>query len=267
MPHLRIELHDLSKRYGRVTALDGLSLRISGGEIFGLIGRNGAGKSTAFRAVMGLSYCDSGVVNIEGVDTRSPQAQAIRLTMGYVPQHSVLYDHLTGREFLRFLAELYEVGAGALGSIAKVLDALEMTDAADRYMRSYSLGMRKRISIAASILHEPNYLIMDEPTASLDPASARVVEAEMRRFKSLDRLVLFSSHDMDLVERLSDRVGILNGGKLAFEGRLQELRKRHATHPDEPLDTLFLRVAAKGAKETANLESSGLPRSVLGGIG
>ncbi len=238
----RIEVERVVKNFGPVTALEDLDLRVKAGEIYCLLGRNGAGKSTALNAVMGLTHPTSGELRIGGVNIRSPEIHKVRQSIGYLPQRSCLYEHLTGREFLRFIGGLYEVSRDAFRVADRRLDALEMTEAADSPIRTYSVGMRRKVGIVASILHEPSYLIFDEPTSSLDPASVQMIKEVMTDSRDQGRLVLLSTHRLDLAEQLADRLGILHSGRLAFEGSVQDLRVQHGRHTDETLESLFLRL-------------------------
>lgn len=251
-----IQLDGLTRRYGDTTALDAVDLSIPSGTLFCLLGRNGAGKTTALDTVAGLARPTRGDVRISGVSARSSAIRGVRRRMGYMVQSPALYHHLTGREFLRFVGELYEVAPRDLARLDERLASLEMTEAADTAIRTYSAGMKKKIAFLASILYEPEYLLLDEPFASLDAVAARIVKEEMVRFRDARRVVLFATHTMEIAERFAERLAILDRGRLRFEGTLQELRSRHGIRPDEALEALFLRLTAA---DGAGCPSSGGP--------
>ena len=240
----QIELEGVTKRYGSIVALADLCLNIEGGELCCLLGRNGAGKTSVINAIMGLTYPTRGEVRIGGVDTRSTEIHEVRRSVGYLPQRSVLYEQLTGREFIRFIGGLYEITAAGFRAADRHLEALGLGDAADRRVREYSVGMKRRLAFMASILHEPAYLILDEPTGSLDVASVVFVEEVMTRYRNEGRLVLFSTHQLDLAERCSDRLVVLDGGRLTFTGCVPGFRAEHGLGATETLEDLFLRTAA-----------------------
>ncbi len=240
----QIELEGVTKRYGSVVALADLCLNIEGGELCCLLGRNGAGKTSVINAIMGHTYPTRGEVRIGGIDTRSTEIHEVRRSVGYLPQRTVLYEQLTGREFIRFIGGLYEINAAGFRAADRHLEALGLGDVADRRVREYSVGMKRRLAFMASILHEPSYLILDEPTGSLDVASAVFVEEVMTRYRNEGRLVLFSTHQLDLAERCSDRLVVLDGGRLTFTGCVPGFRAEHRLGAAETLEDLFLRTAA-----------------------
>lgn len=242
-----IRLDRLTRRYGRDTALDGVDLWIPPGVLFCILGRNGAGKTTALETIAGLGNPTGGDVRIAGISVRSPDVRALRRRIGYLVQTPALYEHLTGREFLRFVGELYEVTPSSLGSLDRRLAAFEMSDAADAPIRTYSAGTKKKVAFLASILHDPEFLVLDEPFVSLDAVAARRVKEEMLRLKDAGRVVLFSTHTMELAERIADRLAILDRGQILFEGTLRELRSEHGLGPDEALESLFLRLTDRDA--------------------
>ncbi len=243
-----IELHRVSKRYGRVMALTDLSLHIRPGEICFLLGPNGAGKSTALRLVMGLIHPCSGNVTIEGVSVRSPRIHEVRRRAGYLPQHSPLYEHLTGNEFLRFLAALYGAKKSAVLEAQKLLRKLGMREDSDRLIRTYSIGMKRRVALVASVLNDPTHLIMDEPTASLDSRGVQMVEALLRRYRAGGGAIVLATHRIDLADRLADSLCVLREGHAVFRGSPRELRAMHGYTPGDPLEALLSRLVTEGTE-------------------
>lgn len=240
----RIDVDALTKRFGSITAVADLSLSLEAGQIVALLGPNGAGKTTILHTIMGLKTPTAGDVRINRVSVRSPEIAAVRRRIGYLPEQPVLYDFLTGREFIQFLGQLYDPGLDLDDWLTDKLDVLEMGQDADRLIRTYSLGMRKKIAFLAAMVHRPNILIFDEPTGTLDAASARVVKDQMQISRDQGALVLFTTHVMEIAERLADRIAILNHGSLVADGTLQEIKEAHARSRAETLEEIFLRLTA-----------------------
>ena len=241
-PH--ISVNALTKRFGAITAVADLSLSFEAGQIVGLLGPNGAGKTTTLHTIMGLKTPTAGDVRINRVSVQSPEIASERRGIGYLPEQPVLYDFLTGREFVQFLGQLYDADLDLDDWLTENLDALEMGQDADRLIRTYSMGMRKKIAFLAAMVHRPNILIFDEPTGSLDAASARVVKDQMQTARDQGALVLFTTHVMEIAERLADRVAILNHGSLVANGTLGEIKKAYARSGGETLEEIFLRLTA-----------------------
>ena len=241
-PHIVVDA--LTKRFGSITAVDGLNLTLEAGQIVGLLGPNGAGKTTTIHTIMGLKTPTEGDVRINRVSVHSPEISSVRRRIGYLPEQPVLYDYLTGREFVQFLGRLYDPALDLEDWLNDNLDELEMGQDADRLIRTYSLGMRKKIAFLAAMVHQPNILIFDEPTGALDPASARVVKVRMQVARDRGALVLFTTHVMEIAERLADRIAILSRGTLVADGTLRELQDAHARFAGEPLEEIFLRLTA-----------------------
>lgn len=246
-PTPAIEFDYTSKIYGNHVAVDRVNLSLLGGSILALLGRNGAGKTTALQMIMGLRYPTSGDIRIEGVSIRSPDIHRIRKAVGYLPDTPVLYDELTGREFLHFVGELYGVGQPRMNLVDPFLARLEMEDAADTRMEGYSAGMKKKISFLAAILPRPRLLILDEPTVSLDPVGGREMKEMIQEHRDSGGTVLLTTHMMDLAERLPDTVAIMDRGRLTFHGKPSELRKSYGRCGTETLEDVFLRLTGRSA--------------------
>ncbi|NLN92268.1 MAG: ABC transporter ATP-binding protein [Candidatus Hydrogenedens sp.] len=217
---------DLSKSYkqlGKATvhSLSGLNMEVGENEIFGFLGRNGAGKTTAIKLLTGLIRASRGGAEIFGKDSRLPDARA---HIGYLPEHPYFYEYLTPRESLEFYAELRGVEKSRRKSEwLRISEMLDLDEFADRRIRGFSKGMRQRVGLAVSLIGDPPLLILDEPMSGLDPHGRRMVRELMLRLRSEGKTVFFSSHILSDVEEISDRVAILVSGKLAASGRIEDL--------------------------------------------
>lgn len=218
-----IRIAGLRVLYGSFAAVDGLDLDIRRGELFGLLGPNGAGKSTTIRVLIGQRRPSGGSVSVGGLDVVRQWA-AIKPTFGYVPDRENHFEEFTGRRNLEFFGELY--GVPKLRA-AEVLKMVELDEAADLPVRGYSLGMRKKLLLARALLHEPQVLYLDEPTANLDIHSAEVVHRILRDRVKMGATVILTTHDMDEVEKICDRVGIVCRGKLVALDSPLALKQQH----------------------------------------
>lgn len=247
LAHPSIRLDGLTKRFGEKPALREIDLSLHGGSVVCLLGRNGAGKTTTLRTIMGLTTPTDGEVWINGVPVGSEAIHRARRSIGYLAEEPILYDALTGREFLQFIGELYGVSSRVLASLGPAFAGMEMTEVSDDPVRSYSMGMRKKLAFLAATLHDPGILVLDEPTGGLDASSARVVKDTMIDYRDRGRLVLFSTHVLEIAERWADRIAILSQGRLVFDGPLSELRRRHGSGGNAPesLESVFLRITAR----------------------
>ena len=213
----------MRKRYGAVWAVDGVSFEIGPGQTYGLLRPNGAGKTTAISMIAGILTRDAGEIAVSGrsVSTRSPAGKA---DIGYVPQEIALYPDLTGSENLRFFASLYGLRrARARGRVDDVLDTVGLRDRAHDRVATYSGGMKRRLNIAVGLLHRPRLLILDEPTVGVDPQSRNAILQSIETLSDGGMAVLYTTHYMEEAERLCDRVGIIDLGRLIAEGTPREL--------------------------------------------
>jgi ABC-2 type transport system ATP-binding protein len=214
---------ELRKAYGELQAVDGVSFTVAEGETYGLLGPNGAGKTTAISMVVGILARDAGEVRIDG-EPLTPSRVRVKSRIGYVPQELALYPDLTGRENLRFFARLYGLsGRQASGRADEVLDIVGLADRAGDLVKEYSGGMKRRLNIGAGLLHRPRLLVLDEPTAGVDPQSRNAILESVERLAGEGIAVLYTTHYMEEAERLCDRVGIIDLGKLRAEGTRREL--------------------------------------------
>ena len=236
MSHAAILVHGLKKSYGSVAAVDGVDLEVPRGSFFGFLGPNGAGKSTTIRLLTGLIPADSGTVEILG--RRLPEDELeIKRRIGLVPDESLLFDRLTGAEFLEFVGRMYGLDrATAIDRAGGLLDLLEL--AKDRkIIGEYSKGMRKRVALAASLIHHPELFLMDEPFEGVDAVGARLMKDILIDQVRRGATVFLTSHVLEVVERLCDRIAIINRGTIVTSGTLEELRAS-----GESLEDAFVRV-------------------------
>ena len=233
-----VEVKAVTKRYGATLAVDGVSLVVKAGETYALVGANGAGKSTLIRSIVGITIPDAGDVRICGEDTRRHASRAKR-HIGYLPEELILYERLTGREYLQLVAGLKLAGEQ---QISLALDFFELDRVAGKWIGGYSLGMRKKLGLAAAMLGEPRVLVLDEPLNGLDVEMMRKLRERIRAERDAGRALLISSHVMDFVERTADRVGIMSGGQLVAEGSPRALREQTGLH-DSSFEDVFFRLA------------------------
>ena len=215
-----VETKDLTKRYGNVRAVDRLNLAVRPGEVYGFLGPNGAGKTTTLRMLLGLVRASSGTAAVLG---RAPGDPETLVRVGALVEEPAFYPYLSGRDNLRVLARFARIGEHG---IDEVLDAVDLLGRANDRVKTYSQGMRQRLGVAATLLKDPELLILDEPTNGLDPAGMTEMRALIRRLGSGDRTVLLSSHLLSEVEQVVDRVGVISHGSLIVEGAVDEIRGR-----------------------------------------
>jgi ABC-2 type transport system ATP-binding protein len=219
-----IEAQHLSKHYGDKVAVNDIGFEVYAGEVFGFLGPNGAGKTTTIKMIVGLLQPTSGTIKVAGYDvTRQPlQAKA---TSGFVPDTPNLYPKLSGRELLRFVGDLYEMDRQQVERrIEELLRVFRLEEAGDDTIDSYSHGMQQKTALAAALMHDPKVLVLDEPTAGLDPRSARLIKDMLRQMAERGSAVFLSTHILEIAERMCDRIGIINEGELIAVGTMQELR-------------------------------------------
>jgi ABC-2 type transport system ATP-binding protein len=221
-----LEVHDLVKKYGEVTAVRGVSFDIRENEIFSLLGPNGAGKTTTISVLSTLYQPTSGDALIAGHSvTREPMA--VRRAIGVVPQELALYDDLTARENLAFWGQMYNLGGATLRErIDEVLEQIGLADRANHRVKTFSGGMKRRVNIGVGLLHRPRLLFMDEPTVGIDPQSRRAILDSVKALNRQGMTVLYTTHYMEEAQELSDRVGIMDHGDMIALGTQAELRRR-----------------------------------------
>ncbi|EJS77203.1 MULTISPECIES: ABC transporter ATP-binding protein [Bacillus cereus group] len=234
-----IEIVNVSKSYnGSNYAVKDLSLSVPSGEIFGFLGPNGAGKSTTIKMITGIHGVDKGTITINGKDIMKEPMEA-KKTFGYVPDSPDMFLRLKGIEYLNFMADMYEVPKEVrqerIESLAKKFD---LYNALSDQIQSYSHGMRQKIVIIGVLVHEPDVWILDEPLTGLDPKSAYILKEMMREHADKGKIVFFSTHVLEVAEKICDRVAIINKGNLQFKGNLNEMRDHFKSN--ESLEKMFL---------------------------
>jgi ABC-2 type transport system ATP-binding protein len=253
-----IKLEHVTKSYGTKTAVADLNLDIAAGELFAFLGPNGAGKTTTIKMLCGLLFPTTGRVLVGGHDIRTDGDRA-RLLLSYVPDLPYLYEKLTGREFLHFIADMYgmprELGRQR---VADVIELFNLKDFVDDLTERYSHGMRQRTVFASALVHEPKVLIVDEPTVGLDPKSVRQLKNLLRQQADSGTTVFLSSHSLDVVEQLADRIAIVEHGRLISCGTLEALREQAAI--EGPLADVFLRLTEQAEAENTAI-TNGRPAS------
>ena len=221
-----IDLQHVTKTYahGKKKAVDDLTLKVEGGELFGFIGPNGAGKTTTIKLMTGILTPDEGTVTMAGHPMEGDRLEAQRL-IGFVPDGNDLYDRLTGMEYLNFMADVYQVDAARRKEhIEKYLDIFSLEDAINQQVRSYSKGMKQKLVVIGALIHNPPIWILDEPLGGLDHRAAHLLKEEMIRHCKAGNTVFFSTHVLEVAEKLCTRIGIIADGSLKAQGTLDELR-------------------------------------------
>lgn len=237
-----IDVRDLTKTYdGRTLAVDHLNLQVAAGQIYGFLGPNGAGKTTTIKAMVGLLRPDSGTVRLAGVDVVRNPLEAKRL-VGYIPDTPAVYDRLTGIEYLNFIADVFGVPKQQRRErLQAAIATFELESAITQLISTYSHGMKHKLLIVAALVHQPLVLVLDEPMGGLDPRAWFRFKQLLRQHCDAGNVVFFSTHLLDIAERLCDRLAIINRGRLVAEGTLAELRSgRHAQ--SSTLEQLFLQL-------------------------
>lgn len=233
-----ISMEHVTKSYAKSTvkAVDDIQLHVKRGEVFGFIGPNGAGKTTTIKMLTGILPPDRGQIKINGFDIQTQPVEAKRC-FGYAPDSHQVYDRLTGLEYLNFIGDMYGVAkADRQRQIEKYLTMFDLTKAAGAQIKSYSHGMRQKLALTGALLPDPQLWIMDEPMVGLDPKSAHLLKQEMRAHCQRGNTVFFSTHVLEVAEKLCDRIAIINHGKIVAVGTLEELRRGKV----ESLEMLFL---------------------------
>jgi ABC-2 type transport system ATP-binding protein len=229
-----LQIENLTKTYGEKKAVDNLSLHIAPGEIYGFIGHNGAGKTTTIKACCGIIKPDSGTIRIGGMSIADQPIQCKR-TFAYIPDNPDMYAFLSGIKYLNFVADVYGVGAGERDRrIKEYADLLELTSDLAQPVSAYSHGMKQKLAIIAALIHEPKLLIMDEPFVGLDPKASHLVKGLMRQLCDRGGAVFFSTHVLEVAEKLCDQVAIIKQGKLVVSGSMEDVKG------DTSLESVFL---------------------------
>ena len=229
-----LKIDHLTKTYGEKKAVDDLSLHIRAGEIYGFIGHNGAGKTTTLKAVAGILQFDAGEIIVNGKSIRTQPLDCKR-DMAYIPDNPDLYEYMTGIKYLNFIADIFGVDAQTRQErIRKYADLFELTADLAQPIAAYSHGMKQKLAIISACLHDPKLIIMDEPFVGLDPKAAHTLKGMMRELCDAGGAIFFSTHVLEVAEKLCDKVAIIKGGKLIRSGTMEEVKG------DDSLEEVFL---------------------------
>ena len=234
-----LKIEHLTKCYGEKRAVDDLSLHIAPGEICAFIGHNGAGKTTAIKSVCGILRFDAGEIYVDGISVREDPLAA-KAHLAYIPDNPDLYEFMTGIGYLNFVADIFSVDTAARNErIHRFADMLELTKDLAQPISAYSHGMKQKLAIISALIHEPRLLVMDEPFVGLDPKAAHLLKELMREMCREGTAIFFSTHVLEVAEKLCDKVAIIKGGKLIRAGRMDEVRG------DASLERVFLELEAE----------------------
>ena len=234
-----LNIQHLTKKYGDKKAVDDLSLHIAPGEIYGFIGHNGAGKTTTLKSVVGIQQFDEGEITIGGKSIKDDPL-ACKKQLAYIPDNPDLYDFMTGIKYLNFIADAFGVDAAQRQErIRKYADLFELTDDLAQPIAVYSHGMKQKLAIISAWIHQPKLIIMDEPFVGLDPKAAHILKGMMREICDEGGAIFFSTHVLEVAEKLCDKVAIIKGGKLIRSGTMEEVKG------DDSLEEVFLELEEK----------------------
>lgn len=240
-----LSIQNVSKTYskGKIKAVDNISLSVKKGEIFGFLGPNGAGKTTTIKMITGILPIDNGKITINNYDIEKVPIKA-KMSMGFVPDTHDIYERLKGIEYLNFIADVYEVPSDIRKKrIDKYLEMFEMKKAASQPIKSYSHGMKQKIIVTGALLHQPPLWIMDEPLTGLDPRASHLLKEEMNNHCANGNTVFFSTHVLEVAEKICHRIGIINKGQIIAVGTMDELRRSQ----DSSLESIFLSLTEEGS--------------------
>ena len=229
-----LEIQHFTKRYGKKTAVDDLSLTIQAGEICAFIGHNGAGKTTTLKACCGILPFEEGDILVDGISVRQDPV-ACKRKIAYLPDNPDLYEFMTGTKYLNFIADVFQVPSGQReGRIRDYAERLELTDDLAQPISSYSHGMKQKLAVISALLHQPRLMLMDEPFVGLDPKATHVLKGLMADLCAQGSAIFFSTHVLEVAERLCHKVAIIKNGKLVAAGAMEEVKG------DQSLEDVFL---------------------------
>lgn len=229
-----LKIEHLTKAYGEKKAVDDLTLRIAPGEIYGFIGHNGAGKTTTLKSVAGILDFDEGEIYIDGISVKNDPVEC-KKKIAYIPDNPDLYDYMTGIKYLNFIADIFGVSASDRAErIRTYSDAFELTANLAQPVSAYSHGMKQKLAVISALIHSPKLILMDEPFVGLDPKAAHTLKELMRKHCDEGGAIFFSTHVLEVAEKLCDKVAIIGGGKLIRSGTMEEVKG------DTSLESVFL---------------------------
>lgn len=229
-----LEIQHLTKIYGNKKAVDDLSLTINAGEIYGFIGHNGAGKTTTLKSVVGILKFDSGEIKVNGISVKDDPV-AVKRNIAYIPDNPDLYEFMSGISYLNFIADIFDVKEPARSAkIKEYGDLFGLTSDLAQPISAYSHGMKQKLAVISALIHEPKLMIMDEPFVGLDPSAAHILKGLMRELCDNGGAIFFSTHVLEVAEKLCDKVAIIKDGKLIMSGTMEEVKGNSS------LETVFL---------------------------
>lgn len=229
-----LEIKNVTKKYNNKVTNDNINLVIEDGEIFGFIGPNGAGKSTLIKSIVGLNNFDSGEIIFNNMTMKNNEME-FKKALAYIPDNPDLYEHLSGIKYLNFICDVFGVDKNKrVEEIESYATRFDIKDNLNDLISSYSHGMKQKLAVIASLIHHPHLLVMDEPFVGLDPIASHTLKTIMQEFVSEGNIIFFSSHVLEVVEKLCEHVAIINNGKIVYDGNLESMNK------DESLEQLFL---------------------------
>ena len=229
-----LEIQHLTKTYGNKKAVDDLSLTINAGEIYGFIGHNGAGKTTTLKSVVGILKFDSGEIKVNGISVKDDPV-AVKRNIAYIPDNPDLYEFMSGISYLNFIADIFDVKEHARSAkIKEYSDLFGLTSDLAQPISAYSHGMKQKLAVISALIHEPKLMIMDEPFVGLDPSAAHILKGLMRELCDNGGAIFFSTHVLEVAEKLCDKVAIIKDGKLITSGTMEEVKGNSS------LETVFL---------------------------
>lgn len=239
--NIMLKIENLTKKYGEKKAVDSLSLHIKAGEMYAFIGHNGAGKTTTIKSCVGLLDFDEGEIYINGKSIKESPIEC-KKQIAYIPDNPDLYEFMSGIKYLKFIADIYGVSKEDREErVKKYGDMLEITESLAQPISSYSHGMKQKIAIISALIHDPKLLIMDEPFVGLDPKASFLLKEEMKRICENGGAIFFSTHVLDVAEKICDKIAIIKGGALVRSGSMDEVKG------DESLESVFLELEGEDA--------------------
>ena len=239
-----LKIEHLTKCYGEKIAVDDLSLHIKKGEIFGFIGHNGAGKTSTIKSVCGIHNFDKGEIKVDGISVKE-NAIACKAKLAYIPDNPELYEYMTGYQYLKFVGDIFRVESSVRWTnIQKYAELFGLWDDLAQPISSYSHGMKQKLALIAALMHDPQLIIMDEPFVGLDPKASYVLKTLMRELCDEGRAIFFSTHVLEVAEKLCDKVAIIRGGKLVRSGTMDEVKG------DTSLEEVFMELEGTHAERT-----------------
>ena len=235
-----LKIENLTKRYGDKKAVDNVSLHIKAGEIYGFIGHNGAGKTTTLKACCGILRFDEGEIYVDGISMKKDPL-ACKKRIAYLPDNPDLYPFMTGVQYLDFVGDMYEVNVEKRKTLTrKYAEALELVQDLAQPVSAYSHGMKQKLALISALIHEPKLILMDEPFVGLDPKVSHTLKEIMKEHCEKGGAIFFSTHVLDVAEKICDKIAVIKDGKLIKAGSMDEVKG------DESLETVFLELAEKG---------------------